>query len=315
MAENEYRRLACQACCVQMLGVFALRKTCSEACRNDFAVAAARERSRRNCVTCSVSFTCADKRSARRWCSEDCKPKELRGIFRCRHCCVEYKKRSFHKGEGETYCTRQCAGKAKRLAAEVKRGDGRQPLSTYIAKFCGSCGKGWGERREWSKCLSCRKAALAEAARTANRALNEAKHKAAGKVVRCCGCRAEFCPLYGHKHGGKPYCSPCRAAVLREERRAKSGSARQRAKKYGAYCERFDPIQVLERDRWRCQLCRRKTPKALRGTCAPNAPELDHIVALALGGPHTMANCQCLCRACNSAKGATALGQMHLAMT
>jgi len=77
--------------------------------------------------------------------------------------------------------------------------------------------------------------------------------------------------------------------------------------------EVFDPHEVLERDGWKCQICGRKTPKKLRGTYKDNAPELDHIVALANGGEHSRANTQCACRACNARKCAgRAVGQMGL---
>jgi 5-methylcytosine-specific restriction endonuclease McrA len=71
--------------------------------------------------------------------------------------------------------------------------------------------------------------------------------------------------------------------------------------------------KVFERDGWRCQMCGKATPKYRKGTRYPNAPELDHRTPLALGGPHTYANTQCACRACNAAKGATAsIGQLPL---
>lgn len=87
---------------------------------------------------------------------------------------------------------------------------------------------------------------------------------------------------------------------------------RQRAAKFGGVCEVVSPIQVFERDGWRCQLCGIKTPKRLRGTYKPTAPELDHIIPLSLGGSHTYQNTQCACRACNGAKGAKPLGQLRL---
>lgn len=85
-----------------------------------------------------------------------------------------------------------------------------------------------------------------------------------------------------------------------------------RAKKAGVTHDRIDPLAVFARDGWRCQLCSRKTPKAKRGTCADNAPELDHIVPLSKGGPHSLTNVQCACRACNNAKGSRPLGQLLL---
>jgi len=79
--------------------------------------------------------------------------------------------------------------------------------------------------------------------------------------------------------------------------------------------EAFDPIKVFMRDKWHCQLCGVSTPKRLRGTYEDDAPELDHVVPLALGGSHTWANVQCACRSCNISKGARALGQMGLELS
>lgn len=67
------------------------------------------------------------------------------------------------------------------------------------------------------------------------------------------------------------------------------------------------PIGVFERDGWRCQACGVNTPPDLRGRPVPNAPELDHIVAVKdpafLEHGHTWNNLQTLCRRCNKLKG------------
>jgi len=76
--------------------------------------------------------------------------------------------------------------------------------------------------------------------------------------------------------------------------------------------ESVDPIKVFDRDGWRCQLCGKKTPKAKRGTYSRNAPELDHIMPLSLGGEHSYRNTQCLCRSCNGSKSNTPMGQLSL---
>jgi HNH endonuclease len=83
-------------------------------------------------------------------------------------------------------------------------------------------------------------------------------------------------------------------------------------RKRSATVERFDDIEILERDRWRCYICGANTPKYLRGSYEPNAPEVDHVVAIANGGAHARWNVRCACRACNGAKGAR--GQFSLAL-
>lgn len=105
-------------------------------------------------------------------------------------------------------------------------------------------------------------------------------------------------------------CETCRSANRKEQRRA--GKANRRAKLRAVEREWVVPFKVFERDGWRCHMCKRKTPQRLRGTYLPNAPELDHIVPLAMGGGHTYANTACSCRSCNGKKGATTYGQPSL---
>lgn len=117
-------------------------------------------------------------------------------------------------------------------------------------------------------------------------------------------------------------CEPCKELKVRESRRKQrqtpSGRARRKREKVlrrtrvAVAAEAIDPIAVFERDKWTCRLCGKRTPKSLRGKQIADAPELDHIIPLALGGGHTWSNVQCACRACNGEKGATIKGQLGL---
>jgi hypothetical protein len=93
---------------------------------------------------------------------------------------------------------------------------------------------------------------------------------------------------------------------------ARTAATTRRALMAGATAERFDPLEVLERDGWKCHLCKRPTPKRLRGSHDPRAPELDHIVPLGAGGEHTRRNTACACRSCNVRKSARPLGQLRM---
>jgi len=89
--------------------------------------------------------------------------------------------------------------------------------------------------------------------------------------------------------------------------------AKKRALRAGVPFEPVDVLAVLGRDGWRCQICGIATPRRLRGTIRPNAPELDHRTPIKLGGGHTYENCQCACRSCNAAKAARSpRGQINL---
>lgn len=79
----------------------------------------------------------------------------------------------------------------------------------------------------------------------------------------------------------------------------------RRAVERGLKADRIDPLDVIRQDGERCYLCGVSTPLDLRGTYQPNAPEIDHVVPLALGGTHTRDNVRCCCRGCNGAKGAS----------
>lgn len=142
-------------------------------------------------------------------------------------------------------------------------------------------------------------------------------------IKSCVACGASFKPK-ATKGGVTDYCSAsCRSAAAkankrkhRRERRRKHGNAsthRKRARLAGVEYEPISVQKVMERDGWRCQICGRATPKKFRGSCRPNAPELDHVVPLAMGGPHKYINVQCACRECNARKGGDSVaGQMPL---
>lgn len=136
------------------------------------------------------------------------------------------------------------------------------------------------------------------------------RRDSAKKVLRereCRECGRLFVAEYGNKR--RVYCSE--VCLFRTSKRVAKG--KRKALTRGVSAESVNPLTVFRRDKWRCQLCGVKTPAKLRGSCEDTAPELDHIVPLALGGPHTYANTQCLCRRCNGDKGAKVLGQLRLA--
>lgn len=140
-------------------------------------------------------------------------------------------------------------------------------------------------------------------------------------TIRQCsgGCGAVH---YGYMEYGRT-CPSCKAEIKRRAKRAAKKSergraskreyrARRRALERGAMADRIDPIVVFERDKWRCHLCGCATPRKLRGTYEPNAPELDHVVPLAAGGGHTWGNVKCACRRCNGLKSDKPMGQLGL---
>ena len=83
---------------------------------------------------------------------------------------------------------------------------------------------------------------------------------------------------------------------------------KRRALKRNAIIEDFNPVDVFKRDGYRCQLCGKKTRPDFKNPNHLLYPNLDHIIPLSDGGDHSMANTQCLCHQCNSAKYNTGKG-------
>ena len=132
---------------------------------------------------------------------------------------------------------------------------------------------------------------------------------------QCPQCARSFKVAYNDKHRlCSEACRALRARLLNAVSPSrKAAKVKRKAVLRGAMAaETVVPIKVFARDGWRCQLCGIYTPKRIRGANQPNSPELDHIVPLASGGAHSYANTQCLCRSCNSSKGATVRGQLRL---
>lgn len=94
-------------------------------------------------------------------------------------------------------------------------------------------------------------------------------------------------------------------------RKAAARKARK-LRQRGVAVESVNPIKVLDRDNWTCQLCGVKTPRKLRGSYADRAPEIDHILPISQGGEHSYRNVQCACRRCNIVKAGVPRGQMLL---
>lgn len=129
----------------------------------------------------------------------------------------------------------------------------------------------------------------------------------ATKVIGICECGCKFLRMrHDHRYGGSfDYCNQCRERkrlkAARRNRRTAKAVRRARMARAGVV-ERVDPIDVLNAFNWTCYICKKKTPKRLRGTYDDRAPEVDHIVPLSKGGNHTFANLACACRKCNGDK-------------
>ncbi len=209
----------------------------------------------------------------------------------CLVCAVEFEKT----------CHRHVTCSLKCRKARLKANRPSRAFMVYPMLKCKQCGEQFRQASYQQVHCSSRCKAKYQTALTVAR--YQPKRDAA-TVYQCKECGKPFT-----KRDERQYlCSvACNAKVT-----SRNTARVRRARIAGAITESFDPHEVLERDGWKCHICGIKTPKRLRGTMAHNAPELDHILPIAVGGEHTRQNTACACKRCNMAKGAKPLGQLRL---
>lgn len=250
------------------------------------------------CKQCKKEFPAPSKRFS--VCSPECqaildaayvRPPRPTITLICQSCSKTVTRKA-QRYEFGKYCSRPCAyaGRAITRAAKAAEDKAARQLEQAL------------RREERAKAI---------------RVAREAQ-KAASRLRECAVCCGYYTP---EKTGNRILvCSdPCRRDYVSEqEARAKALSkanpntraakalskARRRMTESNARREKVDPVEVFNRDQWRCYICGVHTPPELRGTNEPDAPELEHVVSLTDGGAHALHNVACACRSCNSAKGA-----------
>ncbi|NCB27935.1 MAG: HNH endonuclease, partial [Bacteroidia bacterium] len=277
------------------------------------------------CGVCGVEFVPSkNSGGSQKYCSVSCqrisRQRTKKGV--CLVCGKRYIGRSDNKG----FCSRECARKARSIRKKSCLYCGKEftAKGNYCSnecrenakikhKTCLVCGKEFTTTCRQSICSDeCRKQLARDKQRQIYLAKRDEKIRTrreafVPQMVVCKECGCEFETEF--KGGRTVFCSD----ECARKNHKRIGKAVRRARKKGLGCESFDPLDVFKRDKWTCQMCGVKTPKKYRGTCDDRAPELDHIIPLALGGEHSMRNTQCLCRKCNGAKGATCQGQLRIA--
>lgn len=220
----------------------------------------------------------------------------------CAFCGKEYIRNvRRHGDQGKKYCSRDCAFKDQ--AAWRRRAERKSwPSCKVYFLTCEICGKRFTTNKKGA--LVCSMSCLLLKGNKKAYIRAKAQHQA--KIIKCKECGKVFTGEYGDKK--KVYCSVSCGTKYHQ----RIGKGVRRARKFSRPHENISPVEIFQRDGWRCQICRVKTPARLRGTTNDRAPELDHIVALANGGSHLKSNTQCLCRRCNQEKGIETRGQLRM---
>lgn len=197
--------------------------------------------------------------------------------FVCKNCRRTY---WTHHADRNQFCSRECAFDAKSAIKEDSH------------KNCRICNKEIPLRQFYCS-DECRK----ESNRRKNKNRSETKKQKKELMYICKECGRSFVPAYQDKR--RHFCS-IECCTRNSHRTAR---VIRRARMHEVKYEPIDFIKILERDKWRCYLCGCQTPRHLRGSIDDIAPEVDHIIPLAKGGPHISENLACICRYHNQIKG------------
>lgn len=307
--QKKTHTLVCQSCGLQFSGMgnkFAKRRYCSDTCKGKAPWRA--RPSEVECLRCGTSFT-NPPRAKRAYCSALCVAQHISTLntqrakrHTCLYCRCEFKNADTH-GSG-MFCSRKCwfSHTNEQSIRRYSAARLRVLLFEWVCPVCGVATRAKGRR-----CQPC-KAASIEAQRVAS---------LRRQPRPCVVCGKAFHPSYGNAKICGDECQRVRRkanvkAAPSRKKHKRADRIRRKAKLRGVTVERVIPEDVFQRDGWRCQLCGCSTPKRLRGSYDRRAPELDHIVPIAMGGSHSYDNTQCACRHCNATKGARLMGQLRL---
>jgi hypothetical protein len=105
-------------------------------------------------------------------------------------------------------------------------------------------------------------------------------------------------------------CSECKEVAYKINKKAQK--KKRRAALRTVAIQAVIDKKVFDRDKWKCCNCRCKVQKV--DILRDNAAEVDHIVPISLGGPHSYSNVQTLCRKCNQEKNNNYYGQLILSI-
>jgi len=213
------------------------------------------------------------------------KPRERRTQHECSRCGSSYLTRNDPRRTFGTCppCSATVrgpkAGAAHSESARVLR-DLKPPPEPKV-KTCQHCGESFiGTRRAYCSATCARESAM-----TAQ------------------GCRDRKCRDCGADLGRLSLlilCESCRVVSFKAARHATK--QQRRAVKHGVDADRFDPVEVFDRDGWRCGICQRPIDRRLSYP-HPMSVSLDHVVPISWGGRHTRANTTSAHLRCNVAKG------------
>ena len=258
-------------------------------------------KSEKRCERCSKKFIVLSGRGRpRKFCTHACtvrakveREREVRRQAPARTISCVVCKKECPRGRGpKTCCSPECQifHRRSRPSYQEYLARNRRNRRTH-RKVCERCKKKFTTRKNFQRFCSTNCCVR----------LRREKDTARRFIPRPCQtCKKDFRPV---SSGRVVFCPRCRSE--RDQMlRSIGGNCRRRARYYGVPYESVDVHAIFKRDKWICQICKKPTLQRVRGTKHPKAPEIDHMIPMARGGPHNWNNLQCAHRKCNSTKGA-----------
>ncbi|HEY5576220.1 MAG TPA: HNH endonuclease [Clostridiaceae bacterium] len=227
------------------------------------------------CPSCGLDFETILEKSI--CCSEKCAALISNNkieIKKCLNCGKE-----FNGKRGNLYCSSSCKNKYRESVAKY----------THKCIFCGKEFKSNAENRTYcsNKCFL----------------KDITKHKAI-----CEHCGKEF---VGKNKRPNRFCSRkcfCQHLGFEDKNMPKYKSVVsdmqhiKKAKKFHVEYEHMDPLDLYEKDNWKCAICGEKIDKNLYYP-NPMSASIDHIIPFTKGGTHTKGNVRATHLRCNIIRG------------
>lgn len=182
------------------------------------------------------------------------------------------------------YCTHECYSACREWTA-------RKHFKTDLEwRLCARCDTAWLPNKggKGPRCPTCFPVPIGP-----HSSIRKKGQPAIWRAGPCRRCGQGFVG-FSFNHSNPPeFCSErCVAQTAKDTRRARLANVE--TKPYSRH-------EIFERDRWMCQLCQLPVDRHAHYQ-DDQAPSIDHVVPISLGGPDAPENVQCAHRLCNSRK-------------
>lgn len=194
-------------------------------------------------------------------------------------------------GRPRRFCSDECRHRASNIRYRRALPPLRNPNPDQ--RICPQCGDAFTpKRRDRVYCYNkfCAQAAYKERRKAG------ATERVANRTTVCDGCGTEFETVRPEARWCSKECANRHWGNVRARQRGQLSEAR------------YTDLEIFERDKWICHLCKKKVRRDVPRT-DPEGATIDHLVPISLGGLDEPANVACSHWKCNRDKRARAMNE------